>query len=273
MDINYFDQIWNRKKTDKIASQAFWDSRAEEFNLRVNTSEGEKRLNKILKLLTSQGILTGEGDVLDIGCGPGKYAIEIAKKAKSVIGVDISPRMIEYAKENAAIERLFNMEFKVADWEVLDINSLGWDKRFDLVVAAMCPAINNKAALEKMINASRGYCFLSNFVERTDSVKDYISKNIVCKNVKSKYGTGIYCSFNILCLMGIYPEIAYMDTVWEHVMPIKKAVNFYYSYFKMTQKLSLEHKLLIQNYLEQISENGLVRETVKAKIAYLTWKV
>lgn len=274
MDINYFEQIWSRKNTDKSASQAFWDSRAEEFNQRVYTGEGEERLNKIIELLTSKGMLTGEGNILDIGCGPGKYAVEFAKRAKSVTGVDISQRMIACAKENAAIKGLSNTEFKAADWEELDIDYLGWDKKFDLVVAAMCPAINNKAALEKMVNTSRGYCFLSNFVERTDEVKDHLSKYIVWQNAKGGgYGKGIYCSFNILWLMGFHPEITYINTAWEHVMSIDKAADFYCSHFEMTQKVSSEQKSFIRNYLEQIAENGLVKETVKAKIAWMTWKV
>lgn len=273
MDINYFEQIWSRKKTDKLASQAFWDSRAEEFNQRVYTGEGEERLNKILELLTSKGILTSESNVLDIGCGPGKYAARFAKSAKSVTGIDIAPKMIECAKENAAMEGIANTEFNIVDWEELDINSLGWNKKFDLVVASMCPAINNRSALEKMVNASRGYCFMSSFVERTDEVKDHLSKYIVWQNAKGWHGKAIYCSFNILWLMGFHPEIIYVDTEWENVMPIDKAKDFYCAHFEMTQKVTDEQKAFIQNHLEQIAENGFVKETVKAKIAWMTWKV
>lgn len=273
MDINYFGQIWSRKKADKAASYAFWDSRAEEFNQRVYSGEGKERLNKILALLTSKDMLTCESNVLDIGCGPGKYAVEFAKRSKAVTGIDVSSKMIECARENAIVEGLSNTEFIAADWEELDIISLGWDKKFDLVVAAMCPAINNKAALEKMVRASRGYCFLSNFAERTDEVKDHLSKYIVWQNAKGGYGKAIYCSFNILWLMGFYPEITFIDTAWEHVMPIDKAESFYCSHFEMTQKVTDEQKTFIRNYLEQVSQNGFVKETVKAKIAWMAWKV
>jgi|LSQX01.2.fsa_nt_gb SAM-dependent methyltransferase len=273
MDVNYFEQIWSTKKTDKLASQTFWDSRADEFNQRVYKGEGDERVKKIFELLTSKGMLTAESNVLDIGCGPGKYVVQFAKTVKSVVGIDISPRMIECAKKNAVMENLQNAEFELVDWEELDVNSFGWNKKFDLVVASMCPAINNKSALEKMVNVSRGYCFMSSFVERTDDVKDHLSKYIVGQNSKGGHGKAIYCSFNILWLMGLHPEIIYIDTEWEHVMSANKAVDFYCTHFDMTQKLTDDKKAFIRNYLEQISENGLVKEKVKAKIAWMTWKV
>lgn len=273
MDINYFEQIWSKKKTDKIASQVFWNSRAEEFNQKVYTGEGEERLNRILTLFTSKGMMTSESKVLDIGCGPGKYAMEFAKKAKTVTGIDVSSKMIEYSKGNALRKGLSNARFEVLDWEELDINYLEWDKKFDLVFASMCPAINSKATLEKLVNASCGYCFLSNFVERRDEVKDYLSKNIVWQNAKGGYGKTIYCSFNILWLMGFHPEITYIDTAWENVIPLDKATDFYCSYFEMTQKVSSQQKDFIQSHLEKIAENGIVKETVQAKIAWMYWKV
>ena len=79
MDVNYFEQIWSTKKTDKLASQTFWDSRADEFNQRVYKGEGDERVKKIFELLTSKGMLTAESNVLDIGCGPGKYVVQFAK--------------------------------------------------------------------------------------------------------------------------------------------------------------------------------------------------
>ncbi len=272
MDIKYFEQAWCKREVDTSARQEFWDSRAEEFNQRVYKGEGEKRRKKIFSLLASKGMLSKDADVLDIGCGPGKYAVEFAKKAKSVTGIDFSPKMIKYAEENKGEAGLFNIHFKVYDWEKLDLQSVGWDKKFDLVFAAMSPAINSRTALEKMVRASRGACFLSHFVERRDEVKDFLDKYIA-GDTKARYGKAIYCSFNILWLMGLYPEITYIDTSWEQVMTIDQAKKFYFSHFELTQTLTFEQKEFIQSYLAQISEDGLVKETVNAKIALMTWKV
>lgn len=52
--------------------------------------------------------------VIDFGCGAGNYAIYLASKGFDVTGVDISPRAIEFAKENAGRKNV-KCHFIVAD--------------------------------------------------------------------------------------------------------------------------------------------------------------
>ncbi|MCL2073714.1 MAG: class I SAM-dependent methyltransferase [Marinilabiliaceae bacterium] len=47
--------------------------------------------------------------VLDLGCGYGRVAIELAKKAKKIIGIDISQNNIELAK--SLYQHIHNLEF------------------------------------------------------------------------------------------------------------------------------------------------------------------
>jgi SAM-dependent methyltransferase len=58
--------------------------------------------------------------VLDLGCGPGWTSIFLQRAGWGVVGVDISERMIEIARERAASEGLL-MQFVVADMEELDL--------------------------------------------------------------------------------------------------------------------------------------------------------
>ena len=55
--------------------------------------------------------------VIDIGCGPGHYAIALAKAgAKKIVGIDFAPEMINIAKQKAANANVSNQcEFMVAD--------------------------------------------------------------------------------------------------------------------------------------------------------------
>lgn len=273
MDINYFEQVWSKKKTDKTACQAFWDGRADEFNTKGQKSQGNKRLNSVLELLVSKGMLKEDGKVLDIGCGPGKHSIEFAKQTKSVTGVDISPKMLEFARENAQQAGLENVTFDTLDWEFADLKSLGWEKKFDLVFASMCPGINSRKTLEKMVNASKGFCFISTFVERTDSVRDILSSYIEWHNAKRDFSNTIYCAFNILWMMGYRPEITYLDTEWENVYTLEKSISMYTSHFEVSQTLSNEQKVYISDYLSEISENDQVKEKINAKIAWMYWKI
>jgi ubiquinone/menaquinone biosynthesis C-methylase UbiE len=56
------------------------------------------------------------GRVLDIGCGTGNYAIELAKLGFQVVGVDFSTRMLANARAKAVARGLENLEFRRADF-------------------------------------------------------------------------------------------------------------------------------------------------------------
>jgi SAM-dependent methyltransferase len=73
------------------------------------------------------------GKVLDVGCGPGWTSLLLSRAGFQVLGVDISDRMIEIARERAARESA-DAEFAVADMEGMD---LGRDD-FDAVLYFDC---------------------------------------------------------------------------------------------------------------------------------------
>jgi SAM-dependent methyltransferase len=60
--------------------------------------------------------------VLDVGCGPGRHALELARHGIEVHGVDLSPDFVGLARDAAAAERLPAM-FEVADVRGLDIHA------------------------------------------------------------------------------------------------------------------------------------------------------
>jgi ubiquinone/menaquinone biosynthesis C-methylase UbiE len=72
--------------------------------------------------------------VLDVGCGTGASALPAAAAVGpngSVIGVDLSARLLDRAREKAKARGLSNIEFRLAD-----MTSLGYpDDRFDAVVS------------------------------------------------------------------------------------------------------------------------------------------
>jgi ubiquinone/menaquinone biosynthesis C-methylase UbiE len=86
------------------------------------------------QLIRSTGIRTGQ-TVLDVATGTGQPALTIAKiigPNGKVIGVDLSPEMLEVAKEEAASQGLTNVAvFQVVKDESLSIFS---DNTFDSVV-------------------------------------------------------------------------------------------------------------------------------------------
>jgi SAM-dependent methyltransferase len=103
----------------------FWDRRAEEdafffVDTRLDYGqpdldwfwdEGERILDETLAAL---GVSVEPGhDAIDIGCGVGRFTRALAARAGSVRGLDVSPRMIELAREHNA--HLANVEWIAGD--------------------------------------------------------------------------------------------------------------------------------------------------------------
>jgi len=63
--------------------------------------------------------------VLDLACGYGRHAIEMARRGIAVTGVDLSPRYLELAAEDA---RAAGVEVR---WLARDMRKLDFDEEFD----------------------------------------------------------------------------------------------------------------------------------------------
>jgi len=81
------------------------------------------------QLVKLGGIRAGQR-VLDVGCGTGVVAITAARLGAKVSAIDLTPQLLERARENARVSKL-NIDFHEADAESLPFP----DKEFDVVVS------------------------------------------------------------------------------------------------------------------------------------------
>lgn len=72
--------------------------------------------------------------VLDLGCGTGRHALEIAKRGIEVTGVDISPVMLEMAAGNL-LSFHEKKEFSLPEYIEADVRNFRCDKHFDAAVS------------------------------------------------------------------------------------------------------------------------------------------
>jgi len=73
------------------------------------------------------GFFPASGEIIDIGGGPGRYAIELASRGYKVTLVDISPKAIGFAGERLAE---LNLEAKLICADARDLSVIG-DSSFD----------------------------------------------------------------------------------------------------------------------------------------------
>jgi len=66
--------------------------------------------------LLAENLAVKEGDAtLDVGTGTGLIALLMARKARFVLGVDVNPIAVELARENARLNGIKNVEFRLSD--------------------------------------------------------------------------------------------------------------------------------------------------------------
>jgi 2-polyprenyl-3-methyl-5-hydroxy-6-metoxy-1,4-benzoquinol methylase len=102
--------------------------------------------------------------VLDIGCGPGHYAVELARRgAAEVLGIDIAPSMVALAAHHALQSEVASRcHFELGDFLVYP-----FQRKFDYIVAMglMDYVRDPVPVLEKALSLSINRCFFSFPVE------------------------------------------------------------------------------------------------------------
>ena len=90
--------------------------------------------HKNFQRLVDDGLWPAQGRVLEMGCGAGNTSVWLARQGYEVVGVDISPTAIEWARERAAEEHV-QVTFLVGN--VLNLEGQE-NNRFDLVIDSHC---------------------------------------------------------------------------------------------------------------------------------------
>ncbi len=95
--------------------------------LRYSFTRGTR--NEVEFLIDQLGLVAGSR-VLDVGCGPGRHALALAERGIETVGVDISDRFVELARDAASAAGL-----GAATFLRLDARSLPFDGEFDAAIS------------------------------------------------------------------------------------------------------------------------------------------
>lgn len=103
---------------DEVRPRLFYAEFAWAFDLLIDRPV-RKECAAIAAWLVDRGIVPG-AEILDAGCGTGRYAIELARRGYVVRGIDRSPDLIEVAK-GASGGSTGDVSFEVGDLAELPI--------------------------------------------------------------------------------------------------------------------------------------------------------
>ena len=283
MEYEYYRDLWeNPQPSPELFSPRRWDARADKWAQKLKDEayreEEMERVAATVAFLRSNGQLAADSRVLDIGCGPGLFTAEFAKTAGHVTGLDLSSRMVHHASAHAKAVGAVNTSFIACNFKQVDMDELGWRKKFDLVMSCLTPAITSVEDLHKIMDISRGFCLHVSFVQSGDSLKKLIATELF-GGARSEGGHWdgrvFYSVFNLLFLEGYHPKTFYFSqTKDETVVPNKEMAERYADFLKKDFPGKPVSAEMVLHCMEKLSRGKecLLRKTEDC-FGYLLWDV
>ncbi|EAK9940045.1 TPA: class I SAM-dependent methyltransferase [Campylobacter lari] len=142
-----------------------WNKKAKSY-ARYNPNLNEIQKATFAKLGSLQ-----DKSVVDIGCGSGVWALHLAQKAKSVLGVDSSSAMLEILQEDAKTHAISNVKTLNLDFENFYKNN---NTKFDLAFLSMSPALQNEKDYKAFLSLASKKVYLGWASRRKSSFLDPI---------------------------------------------------------------------------------------------------
>lgn len=209
--------MWDKRM--KNWKQNFWTA-----NLKDNGSgKSMRRVRETAAYLKQAGVLGPDMDVIDIGCGPGRFVAEFARTAHMVVGVDISPRAIEYARLFTKETGQMNTSFLVSDFSSLNLEAAGLNRTYDLAFCSLSPAVSGREGLNRFMGLTRSWCCMNSIVSGRHGLHQRIAREVFNKEtLESWNGQHFYTTFNILLLSGYQPVTSYYQQVKENERPASR---------------------------------------------------
>ncbi len=173
-----------------------WDKKAPSFNEGVMKSAYAR---EFIDKVDFAGVST----LLDFACGAGALSVLAAEKVDKIYGYDFSPKMLEFARENAKAYGAKNIKFAQKafedDWS--DVPAC------DLVFASRCLEVDDlKAALSKLLSKTKKSLYITFKV--SGSFVDGDILDAIGREVEQK--PGFVYLLNILFQMGYLPSLSYI---------------------------------------------------------------
>lgn len=262
IDWEYF---WAKKLEEKKDRQKDWNKVAPHFHKKNQRDDYKIALLKKLEKINKNDT------ILDIGCGEGTITIPIAKKVKSVTGIDSSENMLKILKEKAKKENMDNIDTILKPIEEMNYNELG---NYDIVIASrsLNGIIPIKKTLDTINKIANKYVFITLFGPTNWKMERKFQIEI--GNKPNDFPPYIYL-INILYEMGIYANVERLpiDTFREYESIEDAMDNGKFRIDLMDDEEKEKLKIFLKENLSKNPENGkLYNKDDKADWILLWWK-
>ena len=265
MDILEIDweYVWQKSIKKGLKKEKNWDEIAKDYGKWLENDDYPDVLLKEMRI-------TPEDTVLDIGCAEGTISRKIAKKVKSVTGIDKSKLMLEELNKKAADENIKNIKTIEMDINDLNYEDIG---DYDIVLASRC--LNGiyyiKNTLLTLNEIANKYVYITVFGSSTHKYKKEKAE-IAGKPFKA--GTDYSVLFLLLKSLGIEANILQLECKnLKEYHTIDEAIER--SIWRLGD-LEEKNKIALKNYFKEIfikNERGnWVNPKDKTDLVLIWWK-
>ncbi|MCB5286099.1 MAG: class I SAM-dependent methyltransferase [Candidatus Cloacimonetes bacterium] len=215
--------------------------------------------------LSSDGILEGSTDLLDVGCGPGTCILPFRGRVGSITCLDPSPGMLSRAAGLCEENGIRDVSLICCDW-----GSFPEDRGYDVVFSSLCPAMNSPDSLEKMERCSRGFCVYVSSAGRGCSMESEIWRELgydcSYEGYNPRYPYGFLLSKGRRPRLRFYRETRLVsDRVEDRIQ--RETAN-------VARYLSVGERELdsIRSVVRSHASDGVLEELQEIRMGMITWE-
>lgn len=256
-----------KRQPDPEGWKEFWNKFSGRYS--EHTNDNDAVHENIINNLAAQGAFQAGDSLLDIGCGPGTYALPLAARGVKVTAMDTAGLMITALMRQAAQAALTdNIRPWHADW-----HDLPAEPAFDIAFAAKSPAINDYNSLMKMTKVARKTCCLIGFAGRHDiDLRRLLWEKLLAEPAPGPSFDIIY-PLNILYQEGYRPHLSFYS--YSHVQqePVDYLIDHYARYFALLGVAGPAVAADIDRVLKDRAVDGYCTEQSATTVGVMWWQV
>jgi len=224
----------------------------------------ERAVDRLMK----EGWIGSNDTVIDIGSGPGTFALPLAPYVRSVTALDEARGMLDQLNMECAKRKICNIMTIDANWDTFEKTP-----KYDLVMSALSPAVRTKEDLFEMEKISKERCCLispcpSNWMTaRNDLWTSLVGEFVPSDPYSVKY------PLNILMENRRDLELFRVAAETETMFPSDEVVEHYTNYFSIFTQMTAEKIGIVKQYVESRSDDGVMRLKRFKCLNILCWKI
>lgn len=252
------------RPVDGSCLERYWDMRSRDYE--ADSGTDDRLCRDVVAFLGREGVFVPGDDVLDVGCGPGTYALHFAAKAGSVTGLDASEAMLAKMGRAAADRGIENVRPVHSRWE-----EYGGPAKYDLVFSSFCPAIDDAASLLRMeARSRRSCCYVASADADRETPADRLREILTGEKAENDPADALYI-FNVLHQAGRSPSLRTFPYACRTDVPADRLVEQFIAQFAMQVDMDRATMEIIRDYVESISTGGVYRREDAGSVFAIYW--